>query len=89
MEDVMKVAPVSDKWKAFGWNTKTIDGHDFAAIRGAFAEARNTKDGPSVILAETTVGKGVGFLEGDRCHNMYVTEDIAAKARTVLNDGGP
>jgi len=88
MENVINVGPVSDKWKAFGWNTQTVDGHDFGAIRGAFAEARNTKDGPSVILAATTVGKGVGFLEGDRCHNMYVTEEIAAKARVVLNESG-
>jgi transketolase len=52
------------RWRAFGWHAIVIDGHDFAAILDAFAEARATKDQPTMILARTIKGKGVSFVEG-------------------------
>jgi transketolase len=52
------------RWRAFGWHTIVIDGHDFDAILDAFAEARRTKGQPTMILARTIKGKGVSFVEG-------------------------
>jgi transketolase len=52
------------RWKAFGWHTVVIDGHDMAAILDAFAIARQTKGRPTMILARTIKGKGVSFVEG-------------------------
>jgi transketolase len=52
------------RWRAFGWHAIVIDGHDSAAILDAFAEARATKDQPTMILARTIKGKGVSFVEG-------------------------
>jgi transketolase len=51
------------RWAAFGWHAIVIDGHDIERVLGALAEARHTRDVPSVILARTLKGKGVSFLE--------------------------
>src|SRR5438105_11201588 len=52
------------RWRAFGWHTIVIDGHDMAAILDAFDEARRTTGQPTMILARTIKGKGVSFAEG-------------------------
>jgi transketolase len=64
VDDVMSLNPIADKWKAFNWHVVTCDGHDYASIAAALAEARATKGKPTFILAETTKGKGVSFMEG-------------------------
>jgi transketolase len=55
---------IARRWRAFGWHTIVIDGHDFDAILDALAEARRTKGQPTMILARTIKGKGVSFVEG-------------------------
>ena len=62
-EDVMSVAPIADKFKAFGFHTIGIDGHDFAEIFAAFDEAKSIKERPTAIIAKTVKGKGVSFME--------------------------
>ena len=52
------------RWRSFGWHAIVIDGHDMAAILGAYAEARNTSGKPTMIVARTVKGKGVSFAEG-------------------------
>jgi transketolase len=52
------------RWRAFGWHTVVIDGHDMNAILDAFAEARQTTGRPTMILARTIKGKGVAAVEG-------------------------
>jgi len=52
------------RWRAFGWHTIVIDGHDMNAILDALAEARSTKGQPTMIAARTIKGKGVSFVEG-------------------------
>src|SRR3954465_3653532 len=52
------------RWKAFGWHTIVIDGHDLAQILDAFADAKATKGQPTMILARTIKGKGVASVEG-------------------------
>jgi transketolase len=52
------------RWRAFGWHTIVIDGHDLDAILDAYGEARRTKGQPTMILARTIKGKGVSFVEG-------------------------
>src|SRR3990167_8375368 len=53
--------PVKSKWDAFGWHAREIDGHDICAIREAFGEDSSGK--PKIIIAHTTKGKGVSFME--------------------------
>lgn len=64
-EDVMTVAPVVEKFQAFGWNVIQIDGHDFKQILDAFKQARACKGRPTMIVAETIKGKGVSFMENN------------------------
>lgn len=62
-DDVMKVKPIDEKFKAFGWNVQVIDGHNFEEIFAAFDNARACKGKPSAIIAKTVKGKGVSFME--------------------------
>lgn len=63
VEDIMGLEPLSDKWRAFGWRVLEIDGHNIKRILRAFQEARNKKKRPTIIIAHTTKGKGVSFME--------------------------
>ncbi len=63
VEDVMGLAPLAEKWRAFRWHVIEIDGHDMAQCMQAFDEARQVKGQPTVILAKTVKGKGVSFME--------------------------
>ena len=63
--DVMPSEPLDAKFAAFGWHVIKADGHDFDSLRAAFAEAAETRGAPSVILAKTTKGKGVSYMENN------------------------
>ena len=60
---VMNVDPLEDKFKAFNFHVIKINGNDFDEIKAAFKEARETKGMPTAIIAITTKGKGVSFME--------------------------
>ena len=75
------MAQFERRWKAFGWHTVVIDGHDMNAILNALDEARNTKGQPTMILARTEKGKGVSFTEGkDNWHGKAMKKDELEKA---------
>ena len=61
--EVMNPTPHDEKFLAFGWNVITIDAHDFDQIEAALAEAKATKGKPTVIIAKSTKGKGVSYME--------------------------
>ena len=61
--DVIGPDSIADKFRAFGWHVIEISGHDYDAIRTAFAEAETVKGVPTVIVANTIKGKGVSFME--------------------------
>lgn len=65
VKDIMDVAPLADKWRAFGWHTLEINGHDLSAVRAALEEAQRTKGKPTCIVAHTVKGKGVSFMENN------------------------
>jgi transketolase len=52
------------RWRAFGWETLVVDGHDLGALLDAFATARATRGRPTMVLARTIKGKGISFVEG-------------------------
>lgn len=60
---VMSSAPLAEKWRAFGWQVLEVDGHDVEALLGAYAEAKQVKGKPTIIIAKTIKGKGVSFME--------------------------
>lgn len=63
VDEVCSPYPIADKFEAFNFNVVEIDGHDFDAIEAAFKNAKETKGMPTAIVAKTTKGKGVSFME--------------------------
>ncbi len=64
IEDVCSPYPIDEKFGAFNFHVITVDGHNFDELRSAFAEAKTIKGKPTAIIAKTTKGKGVSFMEG-------------------------
>ena len=62
-DSVMCSDPLDKKWQAFGWHVIKADGHDIDALLAAFAEAKEVKGKPTMIIAKTVKGKGVSFME--------------------------
>jgi transketolase len=60
---IMGLEPLAQKWRAFGWHTLEISGHDIAAITAALDEARAINWRPTVIIAHTIKGQGVPYME--------------------------
>ncbi len=65
VEDILGIAPLADKWRAFEWNVIECDGHDMTDILRAFADARRAQGQPSMILAHTVMGQGVSYMADD------------------------
>jgi transketolase len=63
VEEVMNIDPIIDKYKAFHWDVIEIDGHNMKEILGGFEKALAMKGKPVLIVAHTTKGKGVSFME--------------------------
>lgn len=61
--EIMPLEPISDKWRAFGFAVIEINGHNVLQILDALDEALEIHSRPTVILAHTTKGKGVSFME--------------------------
>jgi len=64
-ENVMGLEPLADKFKAFNWKVYDIDGHNMEEILSTLDEAKNFKGQPTVIIANTFMGRGVSFMEDD------------------------
>ena len=62
--DVLGLEPLADKWRAFGWSTREIDGHDVVAIHETLTRVPFAIGQPSCLIAHTIKGKGVSFMEG-------------------------
>ena len=73
------------RWRAFGWHTLVVDGHDLAALLDALDEAAGTRGRPSMILARTVKGKGISFAEGlDGWHGKPLKGDDVTRALEEL-----
>jgi len=85
--DVMNIEPVADKWRSFGWNVIDADGHDLDSLVAAFDFARRAKGQPSIVIADTTKGRGVSFME-DECdwHGRWPTVEETESALLELGD---
>ncbi|MDY6861921.1 MAG: transketolase [Thermodesulfobacteriota bacterium] len=76
VKDIMNIDPISDKWKAFGWEATVIDGHNFSEILKAFTWAEGVKGKPSIIIAKTIKGKGVSIFENNvKYHGVPPTDE--------------
>lgn len=86
VSDVLPLEPLADKWTAFGFAVREVDGHDVAALRALFAQLPFASDKPSLVIAHTIKGRGIPFAEGDPLwhHKATVTAELAASLRTAL-----
>ncbi|MBQ4059054.1 MAG: transketolase [Lachnospiraceae bacterium] len=89
IDEVCSPYPIGDKFKAFNFNVIEIDGHDFDAIEAAFKAAKETKGMPTAIVAKTTKGKGVSFMENQASwHGAAPNDEQYATAMADLEKVG-
>jgi len=80
-EDVMPLEPLKEKYEAFNWNVVDINGHVMEEILNAVTKARMKPEEPTVIIANTTPGKGVSFMENlPEWHGKVPNKEEAARA---------
>jgi len=85
VEDILKIEPLKDKWQAFGWEVREIDGHNFEEIEKALIVPQSHNEKPMVIIARTIKGKGASFMEGDNIwHYKAPSEEEYQKALKEL-----
>src|SRR5712691_6363317 len=63
VKEVLDLEPLADKWSAFGWGVREIDGHDVAQIEETLASVPVEAGKPTCVVAHTVKGKGVSFME--------------------------
>lgn len=82
--EVLALDPLADKWRAFGWRVKELDGHNIPALISAFAEFQ-CGDQPMAIVAHTIKGRGVSFMEDDNnWHYRIPTAEEVEMAKAEL-----
>lgn len=87
--DVLNTEPLGDKWRAFGWDVQEVDGHDVDAIRHALAAFDRSNLKPKMLIARTTFGKGVTFMEKQiKWHYWPMNEDEYVSAKGEVSDAG-
>jgi transketolase len=88
VKEVLDLEPFADKWRAFGWAVREVDGHDLAQVRDTLAAVPWEAGRPSLVLAHTVKGKGVSFME-DRLawHYQSPTGEQLARALEELGGG--
>jgi len=85
VNDVISVDPLADKWRAFGWAVKEINGHDMGEVVDALDALPLDKDRPTALVAHTIKGKGISFAENTYVwHSNSVNDEIYAKALAEL-----
>jgi transketolase len=85
-EDTIRLEPLEEKWKAFGWATTTIDGHNMTQILDTLDLALQQRGRPFAVISRTTKGKGVSFMEGVAdFHGRAPTQEELAKALAELS----
>ncbi len=79
--DIMPSSPVPEKFRAFNWNVIETDGNDIDSVLGALENAGKNTSGPTVIIAKTTKGKGVSFMENNvEYHSKTLTPELVEAA---------
>ena len=86
--DIMPLEPIADKWRAFGWHVIEVNGHNIKQVLDALDEAGEIHTKPAVVLAHTTKGKGVSFMENTAAwHGAVPNEQQYQAARMELGGG--
>ncbi len=85
--DVCNTDPLDEKWKAFGWAVREVDGNDVEALSATFAALPFEKGKPSMVIAHTTKGKGVSFMENEvKWHHGVPNKEQYEQAISELDE---
>lgn len=85
-EEITALEPCADKWRAFGWEVREIDGHDMNAIVQTLESVPFRGGKPSLLLSRSVKGKGVSFMENTQAwHGGAPKAELAEKARKELS----
>lgn len=89
-ETTLRLEPLASKWRSFGWNVLEVDGHDHDAIRVALSTCKTTPTVPSIVICNTTKGKGVSFMENSVMwhYRSPSTEEALSALLEIGRDSG-
>lgn len=84
-EDVMRLESLEDKWTSFGWNVVPVDGNNVEELQKLFRELPKVKGKPTLVMAYTTKGKGISFMENEaKWHHGVPSEEQFKQALKEL-----
>ncbi|MDE0298139.1 MAG: transketolase [Candidatus Poribacteria bacterium] len=86
--DVLNLSPMREKWEAFGWDVHEVDGHNVAEITETIQKLHTISDSPHVLIARTTFGKGVSYMENRiKWHYMPMSDAEYQQAVEAVASG--
>lgn len=87
-DEVLNLSPMREKWDAFGWNVHEVDGHNVAEIAETIQNLNTMSDSPHVLIARTTFGKGVSYMENRiKWHYMPMSDAEYQQAVEEVESG--
>ena len=89
VEEVLDLEPLADKWRAFRWEVREIDGHDFGEIESALGSVPVQPGKPTCIIAHTVKGKGVSFMEDRLLWHYRAPDDEEFQQALAEIEGSP
>jgi len=90
VDEVMGIEPLADKWRSFGWDVETVDGHDVMALNELlrYLKHRERSGAPVCVIADTVKGRGVTYMESEPgWHLGYLTPSDSKKAIEEIRKG--
>jgi len=86
-DEILRLAPLSEKWRAFGWKATELDGHDLPGLVQTLKSTAENPSRPSAIIAKTIKGRGISFMEDDNnWHYRIPNETELAEAIRELSE---
>ena len=83
----MALEPLADKWRAFGWAVREVDGHDYGALLATYREAPFEKGKPNCVIANTHKGQGVSFMrDSTGWHHKVPNDEQLERALSELTE---
>ena len=79
IDDIVSLKPFADKWESFGWGVREVNGHNISEIIDALERVPFSKNRPSVLIAHTTKGKGISFMENAPIWHYRMTNEDELK----------
>ena len=85
-EECLALEPIRDKWESFGFSVNEVDGHSIEELIDSFNSFNNSDGKPKILIANTTKGKGISFMENDPFSHYWkpLSDELIEKARAEL-----